>query len=139
MESIRIILCPEDTLIDNEHTLTQQTWFLMSTDCSVIGPHLHHVADTAIHKTASTADNHLDTNVHAISSGTYVTDSHKYHENPQLGWSQCLCNITLASPHCSFHNCNYCFTGTCIGRCTTLTQHVFPPISTSHHITHTEG
>jgi hypothetical protein len=30
---------------------------------------------TAIHKTASTEENHLDTNVHAI-SGTYATDCH---------------------------------------------------------------
>jgi len=73
---MRIILCPEGTVIDNEHTLTHQTWFLMSIDCSVIGAHLHHVDDTAIHKTASTEGNCLDTNVHAVSTGMFVTDCH---------------------------------------------------------------
>jgi len=67
----------------------------MSTDYSVTGAHLHHVDDTAIHKSTSTEDNHLDTNVHAISSGTHVTDCH-LRTMRTLNWNgPNACAITL--------------------------------------------
>jgi hypothetical protein len=74
---MKIFLRPEGSVVDSEHTLTHQTWFLMSTGCSVKGTDLQLADNIVIHKTALTEDNHLDTDVLAISSGTYVTDCHK--------------------------------------------------------------
>jgi hypothetical protein len=85
---MKIILYPEGSVVDSEHTHTHQTWFLMSTDCSVKGAHLQYVDSTVIHKIALTEDNQLDTDVLAISSDAYVTDCHKVPWEPSVGTVQ---------------------------------------------------
>lgn len=125
---MRIILCPESTVIDNEHTHTHT---------SNMVPYVHRLFCNRSSPTSCWWHSHSQKHINRGQSSGHKCACHKQwyacnwlslkdNENPQLEWSQCLCNNTLASPQCSFHNSNYCFTGTCIGRYYTLAQHVFP-------------